>query len=71
MVWVSINHKSVVSRHEYIECLANIAAWPELESVLAFALKDPVEDIRQTAQFCEDRMKRYRNEPTTGPLAIM
>ena len=71
MVWVTLHHKSIVSRHEYIECLANIGAWSELESVLPFALKDPVEDIRQTAQFCEDRLRRYRNEPTTGPLDIM
>ena len=27
MVWVSLKHKSIVSRHEFIENLANISAW--------------------------------------------
>lgn len=70
MVWVTLHHKSIVSRHEYMECLANIAAWPELESILLTALRDPIQDIRETAEYCADRLKRYQNEPNLGPIDI-
>ena len=71
MVQIAVNHKSVVSRHEYIECLANIAAWPELDKILPIVLHDPNSDVRETAQYCEDRLRRYRNEPELGIIDIM
>lgn len=71
MAGIAVNHKSVVSRHEYIECLANISAWPELESILPKILKDPVEDVKATAEYCQDRMKRYLNEPNIGAIEII
>lgn len=71
MIQIVLHHKSVVSRHEYIENLANIGAWSELESILPIALQDPIADIRETAQYCEDRMKRYRDEPPLGALEIV
>ena len=71
MAQIAVNHKSVVSRHEYMECLANIAAWPELDKILPIVLHDLNSDVRQTAQYCEDRLRRYRNEPESGFIDIM
>jgi len=71
MVSVSLEHKSTVSRHEFIENLANIAAWEELKYVLPIVLQDPNPDIRETAQYCEDRMRRYKDEPPLGALNIV
>lgn len=71
MAGIAVNHKSVVSRHEYIECLANISAWSELASIMPIILKDPVEDVKATAQYCEDRMRRYLNEPNIGTIEIV
>jgi len=71
MVEIAVHHKSVVSRHEYIECLANISAWSELASILPMVLKDPVEDVVATAQYCEDRMRRYLNEPNIGAIEVV
>ena len=71
MVWVSLEHKSIVSRHEFIENLANISAWKELEYILPIVLQDPNLDIRETAQYCEDRMRRYKDEPPLGALDIV
>ena len=71
MVRVSLENKSTVSRHEYIENLANIAAWDELEEILPIFLNDPNPDIRETAQYCHDRMRRYKNEPPLGALDIV
>lgn len=70
MTSIAMNHKSVVSRHEYVECLANIGAWDELETVLPVLLNDPNSDVRETAQYCEDRLRRYRNEPKLGFIDI-
>ncbi len=70
MAQIAVNHKSEVSRHEYVECLANIMAWPELESILPAMLKDSSEDVRETAKYCEDRLRRYRNEPPLGVVDI-
>lgn len=71
MVRVSLNHKSAVSRHEYIENLANLSAWEELTKILPVVLEDPNPDIRETAVYCQDRMKRYRDEPPLGVLDII
>jgi len=71
MAQIAVNHKSVVSRHEYMECLANIGAWPELDKILPIILQDPNSDVRETAQYCEDRLRRYRNEPELGFIDIM
>lgn len=71
MVSVALEHKSIVSRHEYIENLANIAAWNELEYILSITLHDSNPDIRETSQYCKDRMRRYKNEPPLGALEIV
>lgn len=71
MVQIALNHKSVVSRHEYIECLANIGAWPEIESILPIVLNDPNPDVRETAEYCKDRFRRYQNEPDLGFIDIL
>ena len=71
MVQIALNHKSVVSRHEYIECLANIGAWTEIESILPIVLNDPNPDVRETAEYCKDRFRRYQNEPDLGFIDIL
>ena len=71
MAQIAVNHISVVSRHEYMECLANIGAWSELDKILPIILHDLNSDVRQTAQYCEDRLRRYRNEPDLGIIDIM
>ena len=70
MTHIAVHHKSEVSRHEYVECLANIMAWDELESILPTMLNDSCADVRETAQYCEDRLRRYRNEPQLGFVDI-
>ena len=70
MAHIAVNHKSEVSRHEYVECLANIMAWDELESILPRMLNDSNKDVRETAKYCEDRLRRYRNEPKLGFVDI-
>lgn len=71
MVQIALHHKSVVSRHEYIECLANIGAWDEIDSMLPMVLNDENADVRETAKYCEDRLRRYRNEPNLGFIDIL
>lgn len=71
MVWAALFHKSVVSRHEYIENLSNIAAWPELKYIMLSTLNDPLDDIKETAEFSQDRMRRYQNEPPLGFIDIV
>lgn len=71
MVQIALNHKSVVSRHEYIECLANIGAWTEIESILPIVLNDTNSDVRETAEYCKDRFRRYQNEPDLGFIDIL
>lgn len=63
MVQTTLKHKSIISKHEYLENLANISAWRELEAILPIALKDHNPDIRATAEYCADRMRRYKDEP--------
>lgn len=71
MKWSALHHKSVVSRHEFLENLAIISDWDSLKTILPQALQDSSEDIRQTAEYCVDKMRRYEHEPPLGALEIV
>lgn len=71
MVYASLNSESVVSRHEYLECLGVMKAFEDLKKIIPYALEDENPDVRQTAEFAEDRMKRYVNEKGWSALEIV
>lgn len=56
MIDAALHSKSIVSRHEYLECLGVMKAFDELEEVIPIALKDKNPDVRQTAEFAKDRL---------------
>lgn len=71
MVQAALNSKSVVSRHEYLECLGVMKAFDELKKIIPKALKDKNPDVRETAEFAKDRMSRYANEKDWSSLEIV
>ena len=71
MVHASLHSKSIVSRHEFLECLGVMKAFDDLKKIIPFALEDDNPDVRQTAEFADDRMKRYQNEKGWTALEIV
>jgi len=71
MVNAALHSKSIVSRHEYLECLGVMKAFEDLKKIIPHALKDSNPDVRQTAEFAEDRMNRYANEKGWSALEIV
>jgi len=71
MVDAALHSKSVVSRHEYLECLGVMKAFDELKKILPRVLKDKNSDVRDTAQFAKDRLSRYANEKSWSSLEII
>ena len=71
MIWSAINSKSIVSRHEYIECLGVMKAFDALDGILDTILYDKNSDIKETAEFVLDRTKRYSNEKEWVALDIV
>lgn len=71
MVYAALHSNSIVSRHEYLECLGVMKAFDDLKKITPAALKDAEPDVRQTAEFAEDRMKRYSNEKGWSALEIV
>ncbi|MDH3278315.1 MAG: HEAT repeat domain-containing protein [Nitrosopumilus sp.] len=71
MVYAALNSQSIVSRHEFLECLGVMKAFEALQKVIPYALKDNHPDVQQTATFAEDRMKRYKNEKDWSALEIV
>jgi len=71
MVQAALHSKSIVSRHEYLECLGVMKAFDELKKILPKALKDKNPDVRETAEFAQDRISRYANEKNWTSLEIV
>jgi hypothetical protein len=71
MVTAALHSKSVVSRHEYLECLGVMKAFDELKKILPKVLKDKNPDVRETAEFAKDRLSRYANEKDWSSLEIV
>lgn len=71
MVYAALHSGSVVSRHEFLECLGVMKAFDDLQKIMPLALKDPNPDVRQTAEFASDRMKRYAKEKDWSALEIV
>jgi len=71
MVEAALHSKSVVSRHEYLECLGVMKAFDELKKILPKMLKDKNPDVRETAEFAKDRLSRYVNEKDWSHLEIV
>ena len=71
MVYASLHSESIVSRHEYLECLGVMKAFEDLQKIIPKVLKDKNPDVRQTAEFAYDRMMRYVNEKGWSALEIV
>ncbi|MDH3611311.1 MAG: hypothetical protein OEM79_06070 [Nitrosopumilus sp.] len=71
MVYAALHSESVVSRHEFTECLGVMKAFDELQEIIPSILQDNNQDVRQTAQFAKDRMERYVNEKGWSALEIV
>jgi len=71
MVYAALKSESTVSRHEFTECLGVMKAFEELDKIIPLILQDADPDVRQTAEFAKDRMKRYVNEKTWSALDIV
>jgi len=71
MVYAALHSGSVVSRHEYTECLGVMKAFDELQEIIPSILQDDDPDVRQTAKFVKDRMSRYVNEKDWSALEIV
>ncbi|QLH06916.1 PBS lyase [Nitrosopumilus ureiphilus] len=70
LVEISLNDKSVLSKHEAIESLGLMRAF-EVEEDIKLALKDPSSDVRETAEFILKRFKRLRNSGEYTPSEIL
>lgn len=62
-------NNSILGRHEALESLGLMNA-QEANEKIKKALKDPVKDVRETAQFVLKRMKRYKGETYEGLQVI-
>jgi hypothetical protein len=71
MVYAAISSKSIVSRHEYLECLGVMKAFDELKKLIPKVLADENPDVRQTAEFAQDRLSRYADEKDWSSLEIV
>ena len=71
MAYASLHSESIVSRHEFLECLGVMKAFESLQKIIPFALKDNHPDVKQTAEFAQDRMRRYKNEKDWSALEIV
>ncbi len=71
MVYAALKSESIVSRHEFTECLGVMKAFEELQEIIPLIIQDADPDVRQTAEFAKDRMKRYVNEKTWSALDIV
>lgn len=71
MVDAALHSKSIVSRHEYLECLGVMKAFDELKKIIPKSLKDKNPDVKQTAQFAQDRLSRYVDEKDWSALEIV
>lgn len=71
MVHAALHSKSIVSRHEYLECLGVMKAFDELKNIIPISLKDKNKDVKQTAEFAKDRLSRYANEKNWSSLEIV
>ena len=71
MVYAALHSKSIVSRHEYLECLGVMKAFDELKNIIPASLKDKNTDVKQTAEFAKDRLSRYANEKNWSALEIV
>ena len=65
LVTCGVCSDSILGRHEAIESLGLMNA-QEVTDEIKRALDDPVQDVRETAQFVLKRLRRYRNEAYEG-----
>ena len=70
LVEISLNDKSILSKHEAIESLGLMRAF-EVEEEIKLALEDPSADVRETAEFILKRFQRLRNSKEYTPSEIL
>lgn len=69
LIKCGVYNNSILGRHEAIESLGLMNA-QEANDQIKQALKDPVKDVRETAEFVLKRMKRYKGEIYEGLQVI-
>ena len=69
LIKCGVYNTSILGRHEAIESLGLMNA-QEANDQIKQALKDPVKDVRETAEFVLKRMKRYKGEIYEGLQVI-
>ena len=67
---ISLNDKSILSKHEAIEALGLMRAF-EVEPQIRSALNDPSKDVRETAEFVLKRFKRLKDHGEYKPHSIL
>ncbi|MCV0366890.1 MAG: HEAT repeat domain-containing protein [Nitrosopumilus sp.] len=67
---ISLNDKSILSKHEAIEALGLMRAF-EVEEKIKLALNDPNIDVKETAEFVLKRFNRLKNHGEYKPHNIL
>ncbi len=70
LVHSALNDKSDLTKHESIESLGLMRAF-DAEDLIKGALKDPSQDVRETAEFVIKRLKRLRGKGEYVPSSVL
>ena len=70
LVDASLNDPSTLTKHEALESLGLMRAF-ETEDLIKKATKDPIKDVRETAEFILKRFSRMKNEGEYKPSDIL
>lgn len=70
LIDAAVNDKSGLTKHEALESLGLMRA-TEAINLIRSALDDPVEDVKQTAQFVIKRLKRMQDAGAYDPSQII
>jgi hypothetical protein len=70
LITAALNDKSGLTKHEALESLGLIRATEAIE-LIKDALKDPNDDVKQTASFVIKRLKRMEKAGTYRPSKII
>lgn len=70
LIKAALNDKSGLTKHEALESLGLMRA-TEATDLIKDALEDPLEDVKQTAQFVIKRLKRMEDAGAYNPSQII
>lgn len=70
LIKAALNDRSGLTKHEALESLGLMRATEAID-LIKDALDDPIDDVRQTAQFVIKRLKRMENAGAYNPSEII